>query len=49
LAPVKLNSGSLGAEVSPFCQIKVVTEVPKKVMELDKALRFNIFPTKNGS
>ena len=28
---------------------KVVTEVPKKVRELDKALRFNIFPTKNGS
>jgi len=27
----------------------VITEVPKKVRELDKTLKFNIFPTKNGS
>ena len=32
-----------------FTEKNIVTEVPKKVRELDKALRFNIFPTKNGS
>jgi len=32
-----------------FIEKNIVTEVPKKVRELDKALRFNIFPTKNGS
>jgi transposase len=32
-----------------FGRKKVITEVPKKVRELDKTLKFNIFPTKNGS
>ena len=32
-----------------FGEKNIVTEVPKKVRELDKALRFNVFPTKNGS
>ena len=32
-----------------FIEKNIITEVPKKVRELDKALRFNIFPTKNGS
>ena len=32
-----------------FTERNIITEVPKKVRELDKALRFNVFPTKNGS
>lgn len=30
-----------------FTEKNIVTEAPKKVKELDKALRFNIFPAKN--
>ena len=30
-----------------FEEVEVITEVPKKVRELDKVLQFNIFPTKN--
>lgn len=32
-----------------FGEKSIITEVPKKVRELDKTLKFNIFPTKNGS
>ena len=32
-----------------FGEKNIITEVPKKVRELDKTLKFNIFPTKNGS
>ena len=32
-----------------FEEVEVITEVPKKVRELDKVLQFNIFPTKNRS
>lgn len=32
-----------------FNEVKVITEVPKKVRELDKVLQFNMFPTKNRS
>ena len=32
-----------------FNEVEVITEVPKKVRELDKVLQFNIFPTKNRS
>jgi hypothetical protein len=32
-----------------FGENNIVTEVPKKVRELDKTLIFNIFPTKIGS
>jgi hypothetical protein len=32
-----------------FDEKNIITEVTKKVRELDKALKFNIFPTKNES
>jgi transposase len=32
-----------------FGEKSIITEVPKKVRDLDKTLKFNIFPTKNGS
>jgi hypothetical protein len=32
-----------------FGEKNIITEVPKKVTDLDKALEFNIFPTKNES
>ena len=32
-----------------FNEVKIITEVPTKVRELDKVLQFNIFPTKNQS
>jgi len=32
-----------------FNEVEVITEVPKKVREMDKVLQFNIFPTKNRS
>jgi len=32
-----------------FNEVEVITEVPKKVRELDKVLQFNMFPTKNRS
>ena len=32
-----------------FEEVEVITEVPKKIRELDKVLQFNIFPTKNRS
>ena len=32
-----------------FDEVEVITEVPKKVRELDTALQFNLFPTKNRS
>ena len=32
-----------------FGEVEVITEVPKKIRELDKALQFNLFPTKDRS
>jgi transposase len=32
-----------------FGEKNIITEVPKKVRDVDKVLKFNIFPTKNES
>ncbi|MDQ1255238.1 MAG: hypothetical protein QG646_4517 [Euryarchaeota archaeon] len=32
-----------------FSERNIITEVPKKVKELDRTLKFNIFPNKNES